>query len=93
MRGGRGCKNILTKMRKLKTNMRYLMQLRQSPSMLVPRAEASPCPCRVTKPRGFKQSASEMQPDAQSIHTWMPPLLGFRPTCQNRAAHINLPTF
>lgn len=36
---------ILTKMRKLKTNMRYLMQLRQSPSMVVPRAEASPCPC------------------------------------------------
>ena len=35
---------ILTKMRKLKTNMRYLMQLRQSPSMVVPRAEASPCP-------------------------------------------------
>lgn len=31
-------------MRKLKTNMRYLMQLRQSPSMVVPRAEASPCP-------------------------------------------------
>lgn len=35
-------------MRKLKTNMRYLMQLRQSPSMVVPRAEASPCPCEIT---------------------------------------------
>lgn len=40
---------ILTKMRKLKTNMRYLMQLRQSPSMVVPLAEASPCPCRITE--------------------------------------------
>lgn len=35
-------------MRKLKTNMRYLMQLRQSPSMVVPRAEASPCPWEKT---------------------------------------------
>lgn len=45
-----GHKSILTKMRKLKTNMRYLMQLRQSPSMVVPRAEASPCPCETTQP-------------------------------------------
>lgn len=37
-------KEILTNMKKLKMNMRYLMQLRQSPSMAVLLAEASPCP-------------------------------------------------
>ena len=37
-------RRLLTKIRKLKTNMRYLMQLRQSPSMAVPLAEASPSP-------------------------------------------------
>lgn len=37
-------KKALTKIKKLKMNMRYLMQLRQSPSILVPLAEASPCP-------------------------------------------------
>ncbi len=37
-------KKALTKIKKLKMNMRYLMQLRQSPSILVPLADASPCP-------------------------------------------------
>jgi len=40
----RESKRALTKMKKLKMNMRYLMQLRQSPSILVPLPEASPCP-------------------------------------------------
>lgn len=35
----------LTKMKKLKMNMRYFIQLRQSPSMAEPLAETSPCPC------------------------------------------------
>lgn len=55
-------------MKKLKMNMRYLMQLRQSPSMAVLLAEASPCPfghktrrSSAHKTRGVLQTPSEKQ--------------------------------
>lgn len=44
--------------------MRYLMQLRQSPSMVVPRAEASPCPCKTKR-----HQAKHLRDAAKRIHT------------------------